>query len=78
MDKNNRCNNHCAVHDGIRRCAFVLNPELVRTTSAKKRPFQGWRYLHAGDAPADLSRARRNDDALPASMSAALADIGVL
>ena len=64
--------------DGIRRCAFVLDRELIRTTSVKRRPFQGWRYLDPGDAPADLPRTRQNDDALPEDLSAALADIGVL
>ncbi|WP_299848346.1 DUF1489 domain-containing protein [uncultured Roseovarius sp.] len=64
--------------DGIRRCAFVLNPELVRTTSVKRRPFQGWRYLDPGDAPVDLPQTRSSDDALPDDLSAALADIGVL
>lgn len=64
--------------DGIRRCAFVLDPELVRTASARKRPFQGWRYLAPGDAPPDLPGMRGNDDALPPELSAALADIGVL
>ena len=65
-------------NDGIRRCAFVLEPELIRTTSAKRRPFQGWRYLDPADAPADLPRTRASDDCLPADLSAALADIGVL
>ncbi len=64
--------------DGIRRCAFVLDPEIVRTTTAQKRPFQGWRYLKASDAPADLPQSRLHEDALPAELSAALADIGVL
>jgi len=64
--------------DGIRRCAIVLDPSVIRTSTAPKRPFQGWRYLSQEDAPADLSRARRNEEALPADMSAALADIGVL
>ncbi len=64
--------------DGIRRCAFVLEPELIRTTSAKRRPFQGWRYLDPGDAPADLPQNRASDDHLPDDLSAALADIGVL
>lgn len=64
--------------DGIRRCAFVLAPELIRTTSVKRRPFQGWRYLDPGDAPADLPRTRLSDDTLPDDLSAALADIGVL
>jgi hypothetical protein len=64
--------------DGIRRCAIVLDPELVRTNQALKKPFQGWRYLAAGDAPADLAKGRANEDALPSDLSAALADIGVL
>lgn len=64
--------------DGIRRCAIVLDPELIRTTQALKKPFQGWRYLSAKDAPADLAKGRENEDALPSSLSAALADLGVL
>ena len=64
--------------DGIRRCAIVLDPKIIRTASARKRPFQGWRYLQPADAPADLSGTRQHEDALPAELSAALADIGVL
>ncbi len=64
--------------DGIRRCAIVLDPALVRTLPAPRRPFQGWRYLTPADAPADLPADRRGDDALPPELSAALADIGVL
>lgn len=64
--------------DGIRRCAIVLDPAVIRTSTAPKRPFQGWRYLSQGDAPADLPMARQNEEALPADLSAALADIGVL
>lgn len=64
--------------DGIRRCAIVLNPEVIRTATARKRPFQGWRYLPGTDAPPDLPQNRQSDDALPADLSAALADIGVL
>lgn len=64
--------------DGIRRCAFVLDPEIIRTTTAKRRPFQGWRYLAPEDAPSDLPRARQSEDTLPDDLSAALADIGVL
>lgn len=64
--------------DGIRRCAIVLDPELIRTTTAPKRPFQGWRYLAPEDAPADLGPARASDDVLPPELAGALADIGVL
>lgn len=67
-----------AGQDGIRRCAIVLDPTLIRTTAALKRPFQGWRYLPTGDAPRDLPKNRQSEDALPADLSAALADIGVI
>ncbi|MFB9149081.1 DUF1489 family protein [Roseovarius ramblicola] len=64
--------------DGVRRCAIVLDPSLVRTATARKRPFQGWRYLVSGDAPPDLASSRQTDDSLPPELSAALADIGVI
>lgn len=64
--------------DGIRRCAIVLDPVLVPTVPALRRPFQGWRYLPGQDAPADLGGARAQDDPLPAALSAALAEIGVI
>ncbi|GAA6189998.1 DUF1489 domain-containing protein [Litorivita sp. NS0012-18] len=64
--------------DGIRRCAIVLDPHLIRTASALRRPFQGWRYLKPEDAPKDLPQGREGDDALPPELSAALADIGLL
>jgi len=65
-------------HDGIRRCAIVLEPELIRTVQATKRPFQGWRYLKPEDSPADLPEGRENEEALPPELAGALADIGDL
>ena len=64
--------------DGIRRCAIVLEPGLIRTAAAPKRPFQGWRYLAPGDAPPDLRPGREADDVLPPELDGALAEIGVL
>jgi hypothetical protein len=64
--------------DGIRRCAIVLDREVIHTAAAQKRPFQGWRYLTGEQAPADLARQRSTEEALPPGLSAALADIGVL
>lgn len=64
--------------DGIRRCGIVMEREIRRTTAAPRRPFQGWRYLAAADAPADLTRARASDDTLPPALAGALADIGIL
>ncbi|MCX7560979.1 DUF1489 domain-containing protein [Sulfitobacter sp. F26204] len=64
--------------DGIRRCAIVLEPEIIRTQSSLKRPFQGWRYLSLEDAPMDLPDGRAEEDALPVELNQALAEIGVL
>lgn len=64
--------------DGIRRCAIVLEPELIRTQSSLKRPFQGWRYLTPQDAPMDLPEGREAEEALPVELNQALAEIGVL
>jgi hypothetical protein len=61
--------------DGIARCALVLDPQVVRTEARPRRPFQGWRYLAAGDAPPDLAAGRTGD--LPPRLEAALSEIGV-
>ena len=64
--------------DGIRRCAIVLDPEIIRTGSSLKRPFQGWRYLTVTDAPPDLPKGRASEEPLPVELNRALAEIGVL
>ncbi len=62
--------------DGIRRCAIVLDAHVVRTEVAPRRPFQGWRYLPAADAPADLKAGDASAD-LPHELRRALAELGV-
>lgn len=37
------------------QCLIRLSPEVIRTAPQARRPFQGWRYLDARDAPPDLS-----------------------
>lgn len=64
--------------DGIRRCAIVLDPELHRTHTAPKRPFQGWRYLKPEESPADLPEGKSQEEPLPPELSQALAEIGVI
>ncbi|EAU45216.1 DUF1489 family protein [Salipiger bermudensis] len=64
--------------DGVERCAIVLQPGLIRVTTAPRRPFQGWRYLAPEDAPRDLPANRQDEDALPPELAGALAEIGVL
>jgi hypothetical protein len=59
-------------------CAIVLNPSLVETEARAFRPFQGWRYLAADDAPKDLSDTDRDIADLPAEMAADLRDLGLI
>jgi hypothetical protein len=63
--------------DGIPRCALVLDPEVIRTEAAPRRPFQGWRYLDPRESPRDLRGGRRTAESLPPRLEAALAEIGV-
>lgn len=42
--------------DGITRCAIVLEGPLIAVMRARKKAFQGWRYLTEADAPRDLGR----------------------
>ncbi len=62
--------------DGVRRCALVLDPALVRTEAQPRRPFQGWRYLSPAEAPPDAGAVTAGPE-LPAALQAALAELGV-
>ncbi|MEJ6392490.1 DUF1489 domain-containing protein [Gymnodinialimonas sp. 2305UL16-5] len=64
--------------NGINRCGIVLDPTVTRVVPTPKRPFQGWRYLPAADAPRDLPEGRNTDEVLPPQLESALAEIGVL
>ncbi|MEO8243874.1 MAG: DUF1489 domain-containing protein [bacterium] len=63
--------------DGILRCGLILDPAVIRTEAAARRPFQGWRYLDPKDSPPDLGQARAFDDILPPALALALAEIGL-
>lgn len=52
-------------------CAgLVLDPRLVAVSARPTKPFQGWRYLRADEAPPDLvqGRAARGEAALPPAL----------
>jgi hypothetical protein len=51
--------------DGTRCCALVLDRELVAVLGRPMKPFQGWRYLEAAGAPADVSGEAVGADGLP-------------
>lgn len=63
--------------DGIRRCALRLDPQVFRVRPQAKRPFQGWRYLNAADAPEDLGPYSKGAEDLPPEMQLALDALGV-
>ncbi len=63
--------------EGIGRCAILLDPAVMRTRTAPRRPFQGWRYLAGGDAPPDLASGS-GGSGLPPELELELARIGVL
>lgn len=62
--------------DGVRRCALVLDPAIVRTEAQPRRPFQGWRYLAPDEAPPDAGATAAGAE-LPPELQAALSELGV-
>jgi hypothetical protein len=65
--------------DGTPCTLLILDRKLVRVRPVPRRAFQGWRYLAAEDAPADLAGDRRGDlDAMPAKLRRELAELGLL
>ncbi len=64
--------------DGISRCHLVLEPTVVRTHWQPRRAFQGWRYLTAADAPADLAADSAGWQVLPPDLRSELASLGLL
>lgn len=64
--------------DGIPRCDLVLEPVVVPVAPRPFRPFQGWRYLQAADAPPDLALAGGDVAAMPEPMRRELRALGLL
>lgn len=64
--------------EGIGRCQLVLDPRVVPVAPRPCRPFQGWRYLEAEDAPADLGDEPTAVAALPEGMRRELVELGLL
>jgi len=56
------------------RCEITLEPRVIRTAPLARRPFQGWRYLEAKDAPADLTLAEATE--LPQDLARELRELG--
>ena len=64
--------------DGVGRCRLVLEPKVVLVRPRGWRAFQGWRYLEAKDAPADLARAAPGTAKMPEPMRRELRELGLL
>lgn len=64
--------------DGSPCCLILLDPKLVPVRPVPRRAFQGWRYLSADDAPADLGRRGDDLSALPPEMRRALTELGLI
>lgn len=64
--------------EGIKRCRLVLGRDLILTRPHPRRPFQGWRYLKAEDAPADLGQSADAEGELPEEMRLELDALGLL
>lgn len=67
--------------DGAPHAGLVLDPVLVPLLARPQKPFQGWRYLAAEAAPADLGAAGpapKGLEALPAKLRAELRALGLI
>ena len=64
--------------DGITRCDLILGPEVIETSPAPKRPFQGWRYLKDEEAPRDLGGGGFGGEDMPSDLRRELAELGLL
>lgn len=65
--------------DGTPCSLFILDKPLVQVRPVPRRAFQGWRYLTAEDAPADLAAGQRGDvEKMPAKLRRELAELGLL
>lgn len=67
-----------AVNAEGRRCAIYLDPRLVRTATRRSRPFQGWRYFEADNAPPDLTGRQTSSHEPPPEMAAELRELGLI
>ncbi len=64
--------------EGIGRCNLVLQPKLHAVMPAPRKPFQGWRYLLAHEAPDDLKAGQGEVAAMPEELRRDLRELGLL
>lgn len=66
--------------NGKSLCVIELEPRQILVQPRAQRPFQGWRYLKAEDAPADIAAGGNLyvDPDMPKAMRMELARLGLL
>ena len=64
--------------DGRAFCRILVDSALVPVRPRSQRPFQGWRYLTAEQAPVDMVAGADGDGDLPPDLARELRGIGVL
>ena len=57
---------------------IVIKARVIATVAQPKRAHQGWRYLEAANAPADLGAGAQGAEALPAALAGELAAMGLI
>jgi len=64
--------------EGRSYCMIRIAPELILVEPRSFKPFQGWRYFKAEDAPADLAGSGVDVEHLPAAMAEELRALGLI
>jgi hypothetical protein len=64
--------------EGRAYCMIRIEPELVLVEPRSFKPFQGWRYLKAEDAPADLKGSGADVEHLPPALAEELRALGLI
>ena len=68
----------CVNKEGRPFCEIRLDAKLVRTVPLAHKPIQGWRYIEAENAPADLTGKAAQADEMPPEMMMQLKELGLL
>lgn len=61
-----------------RHCMILVEPEIIQTVAQPHRPFQGWRYLAAKDAPPDRGPYTPGSESPPEELETVLRASGLL
>jgi len=64
--------------EGVKRCRIVMDPKLIPVLPKPRSAFQGWRYLKANEAPADLAKGAKGAISIPEGMRRELNELGLL